>query len=228
MAVISWKHGFLFIQTPRTGCTAIAQKVLVPQLGGEPIPQKYIGDGDGNILVDKKHATLRQLLDHGLLSQEDVSRLYKFSAVRNPFDSVFSEYIKQRSSYQPLLANPHSWVHKAPGYVDSMHFAAEHSFDEWLDRAWRRPFPRSLKRRYGSAAGELAWQDGMDYVMRFERLQQDFDAVMLKLGLHPIEIPKFNETPERDGDYREHYTRKARRIVERVYSETLTRFGYSF
>lgn len=228
MAVISWEHRFLFIQTPRTGCSAIAHMVLIPQLGGENIPEKYIGDGSGNILVDKKHATLQQLLDHRLLSAEDASRLFKFSAVRNPFDSVFSEYVKQRASYQPLLDNPHSWVHKAPGYVESMRFAIEHSFEEWLDRAWRRPFPRSLKRRYGSAAGELAWQNGMDYVMRFERLQEDFDEVMTKLGLEPIAIPKYNETRERDSEYRSEYTRKARRIVERVYEDTLERFGYTF
>ena len=38
MAIISLRYKYLFIQTPRTGCTAIARGVLIPQLDGALFP----------------------------------------------------------------------------------------------------------------------------------------------------------------------------------------------
>jgi hypothetical protein len=168
------------------------------------------------------------MLLHEFLTHEQACRLFKFSTVRNPFDSVLSEYVKQRSTYQPLLGNPNTWVQSRPAYKEAMHYATEHSFEEWLERSWARRFPRSLKRRYETASGALAWQDGMDFVMRFERLQQDFDEVMRRLGLASVTIPRLNETTGRDRDYRSAYTRKARRIVEKVYAPLLERYDYAF
>lgn len=229
MAIVSWKHRFLFVQTPRTGCTAIAEKVLVPLYDGEDLPPDYVYDGRGMMVVDRKHSTLQQLLTHGFLSNEQASSLFKFSAVRNPFDSQASEYVKQRFTYRPLLDDPRAWIHRAPGYVDDMRFAAEHTFEEWLERRWRRPFLRAMVRgRYRVAVGDCSWQDGMDFVMRFERLQEDFDEALRRIGLPQTAIPAHNVTRERESDYRGYYTPRARRVVEAAFAETIERFRYTF
>src|SRR3989337_4100861 len=99
MAVISERYRFLFVMSPRPGCTAIAYGVLVPHLQAVRVPGKDIRDGDGKMLVDSKHGTLSDLLGYGLIAPEKAGRLFKFCAVRNPFDSLVSLYVKNPTPY---------------------------------------------------------------------------------------------------------------------------------
>ena len=229
MAVISLQHKYLFIQTPRTACTAIAQGVLIPKCDGMTYPPATVLDKRGQILMDQKHCTLGQLFLYNIVTPNELEPFLKFSTIRNPFDSIASEYVKQRHTYASMLEQPTTWVHRFPGYAEDMRFAADHSFTEWVDRKWRRRFPRSVIRgRRNAAAGESGWQDGVDFVMRYERLQTDFDDALARIGFEPIAIPRLNETAERGTDYRQYYTPTAQSIIEDVYADILSRYGYTF
>ena len=63
------------------------------------MPWKDILDSNGRIIVDSKHGSLQDLLEHELLLPEKAERLFKFCAVRNPFDSLVSLYTKHRTTY---------------------------------------------------------------------------------------------------------------------------------
>jgi hypothetical protein len=66
--------------------------------------------------------------------------------------------------------------------------------------------------------------------MRYERLQEDFDAVLKQAGIEGhYEIPRENITPAREGkSYREFYSKKSRRMVEDAYASHLEKYDYSF
>src|SRR5689334_20628322 len=85
MAVICREHKLLFIMTPRTACTAVAD-LLLTHYGGEYLPAHDVLDSRGRISLQKKHSTLSDLLTNGLLTMKDADGLLKFAAVRNPFD----------------------------------------------------------------------------------------------------------------------------------------------
>lgn len=227
VAIISRDRGYLFIQTPQTGCSAIAQKVLIPQLEGKQVLERSIRNRRGRVVVDQKHCTLGQILELGVLDRDDAARLLKFSAVRNPFDAVVSDYAKRRTQYAPLVDRPNSWIHRRKRMVRNTRYAFDHSFEEWVRRVYRIPFPRSLVRGKVFVRG-TPFQDGMDMVMRFEHLQEDFDKVLARLGVEPIEIPRFHITEGRTADYRDYYTPETRALVETAYRPLLDRFGYSF
>ena len=76
------------------------------------------------------------------------------------------------------------------------------SFEQFLLRWYRVPFDSwtSLdQKRYSS-------------VIRFERLQDDFDRTLREIGLEPVQpLPAFNVTPGRDLDWNKHYTPRARK-----------------
>src|SRR5438270_9077761 len=131
MAIICRKYNLLFIMTPRTACTAIGE-LLCERFGGEFIPSDDILDSRGLILVDKKHSTLSDLIKHKILTTEEANSLLKVAAVRNPFDSLVSLYFKQRLKYQPLIADPSSWVNRSIGYAGDMRYAQTHSFKQWV------------------------------------------------------------------------------------------------
>jgi hypothetical protein len=235
MAFISDKYGFLFVMAPRTGCTAIAYGVLVPHLGAVRVPWKDILDADGKTIVDSKHGTLQDLLDHGLVPPEKAERLFKFCAVRNPFDSLVSLYTKHRTTYAELVNDPKSFLHRKPGALDDLKRAESLTFSEWVVErytrraSWKRPWrmlgrvparPQHMYRRY---------IDGMDHIMRFERIQQELDEALERVSAPSgIEIPNLNPTPEREKDYRSYYTDEARKLVEQVFRPDMERFGYRF
>ena len=133
MAILCPKYSLLFIMTPRTACTAIGE-LLCKQFGGEFIPSNDILDSHGRVSVRRKHSTLSDLIQHGLLTGTESESLLKVAAVRNPFDSLVSLYLKMRFKYKPLLSDPSSWVHRLPGYAEDMRYSQTHSFNAWILR----------------------------------------------------------------------------------------------
>jgi hypothetical protein len=217
----------LFIQAPRTGCTAIA-KLLFERFGGEQLPSEDILNDDGTFKVPRKHCTLAQVVDARLIDEREANTLCTFTSVRNPFDSLASMYVKKREKYQPLLADKASWIHRVPGYVDDMEFCRTHTFEEWLNRHYAvSRADRWLGRRQRSLSAK--YTRGVKCVLRFERLQQDFEQVMRSVGIREdVKIPKFNATPTRKASYQSYYTPTARKLVEYVFKPDLERYGYSF
>jgi len=227
MAVICRASELLFIMTPRTGCTALGE-LLCRELGGEYLPETDIIGANGNITVQKKHSTLSQLLDRGLLSQEDRGRLCVFAAVRNPFDSLVSLYVKKSKTYQPLLDDPDSWVHRVAGYAEDMRYCRTHTFDEWIDKQYGvGTLGRWLRRGRGSLYRKYI--DGVDAVIRFENLQEEFNQLLGRQGIElQLTIPRQNTTPQRRANYQEYYCPRSRKLVEQAFAEDLRRFAYQF
>lgn len=227
MAIICRDHRLLFIQAPRTGCTAI-EALLKERFGGEALPAEHILDADGFIRVQRKHCTVRQLAREGLVPPDYAARFTTFTAVRNPFDSLVSLYVKKRTKYQPLLQDPDAWVYKVRGYVEDMEFCRTHSFEEWIARRYsvgriRRLLGQGRMSLYGR------YTHGVPNVMRFERLQRDFEAVMRRAGISgDVHIPSINATVQRGQAYQGYYTPEARRIVEYTFAPDLRQYGYSF
>src|SRR3990172_6420393 len=181
MAIICRPWNLLFLMVPRTACTAVAN-VLISDLGGEYLPSEHILKSDGMIRINKKHCTLRELLWAGLLRPADVSALVKLTTVRNPFDSLVSLYVKKRYKYQTLLEDANAWVHRVAGYVADMQYCREHTFEEWIFVNYNKgPLSRIywLKRRSFSEK----YTAGVDYVMRYEYLQEDFNKALSLAGI---------------------------------------------
>jgi hypothetical protein len=227
MAIICRKYNLLFIMTPRTACTAIGE-LLCESFGGEFIPSHDILDSRGLTLVDKKHSTLSDLIKHRILTREEANSLLKVAAVRNPFDSLVSLYFKQHSKYQPLLADPASWVNRLPGYAKNMRYARAHSFNRWVLRV---SYKKLIKRLLGFRPSMFAEHTrGVDVVMRYESIEADLSEVFRRAGMaSKAKIPLVNRTDERaNWDYRSCYSRLAEIAVTLAYSGDLEMYGYRF
>ena len=227
MAILCPTHRLLFIQAPRTGCTAL-EKLLIERFGGTSLPATDILDPAGFIRVQRKHCSIRQLLAEGLIPPTYNDQFTTLVSIRNPYDSLVSLYVKKRESYQALLSDPASWVHKVRGFVEDIEFCRTHSFEEWLTKRYAvGRIDKLLGRGHRSLYGR--YTEGVSVVMRFERLQQDFEAVMRRLGVEEdVTIPKFNASKQRTRSYQDYYTPEARRIVEYVFQPELKQYGYTF
>jgi len=227
MATICRRHRLLFIQAPRTGCTAI-EKLLFDRFGGESLPREEILDGDGFVRVGRKHCSIRQLLAEQLIPADYRNQFTVVTTVRNPYDSLVSLYVKKREKYQERLNDPNSWIHRIRGYVEDMEYCRTHTFEEWLTKRYAVSRLDALLGR-GRRSLYGRYTDGVEVVMRFERLQQDFESVMRRLGVEgDVTIPNVNPTPQRSATYQAYYTGKARQIVAHVFKHELEQYGYSF
>jgi Sulfotransferase family len=213
--------------TPRTACTAIGD-LLCAHYGGEFIPPEDILDSQGFITVQKKHSTLSELTKHKILTPEEAKSLLKIAAVRNPFDSLVSLYYKQRLKYQPLLADPSSWVNRSVGYAGRMHYARTHSFNQWVFKVSYRKLIKSFLRLRASMFAD--YTSGMDVILRYESIEKDLKEAFSRAGIPwKADLPKINRTDERIADdYRLLYSRAAALTVRLAYAHDLKAYGYQF
>jgi hypothetical protein len=226
MAILCPRYGLLFIQAPRTACTAI-EKLLLDRFDGRPLPAENILDAKGFVRVQRKHCTIPQLLAEGLIPADYKQRFTTVTAVRNPYDSLVSLYVKKRDGYQDRLSDPESWVHLVRGYVEDMEFCRNHSFEEWLFKRYSVSWITRLRGK-GRRSLYGRYTEGVTAVMRFERLQQDFETVMRSLGVDgDVTIPTVNPTRHRTA-YQDYYTPKARALAEYVFKPDFERYGYTF
>lgn len=224
MAIVSHANRFIYLLNPRTASTATA-KALQDHVPCETVPAKDILDKNGKMSVPSKHTTLAQLRDHGLLDRQQIDSYFKFVTVRNPFDSVVSNWAKKVKDYAGLLDNPDSWVHKLPGYADELRQSADLSFPEWV----KQRFAKNLKNGRGIHMN-LKYADGMDFVLKFESLAEDIEKIAPRIGLpNDFQIPMVNVTKgRRETDYRSYYDERAVEIVSMVFREELKALNYRY
>lgn len=227
MAIVCRPHRLLFIMAPRTGCSAVG-KVLVESFDGVFIPAETVLDERGFTKVPRKHTALRELLDHGFLTPDERRGLFVFTTVRNPFDSLVSLYSKLKNKYQAHLHNPQSWIHQLKGFKGQIEYCREHTFAEWIDKEYK-PGWRARLRGRGKRGAYNRYTRDADFIMRFERLQADFERVLSEVGVvqKPL-LPAFNVTTTREEHYRTYYDHRTRRIVEYVFERELAQFDYEF
>ena len=234
MPIISQSRGYLFVLSPRTASSAVATGVLIPHLDGSWLPTVEVVDPrSGRVLVAQKHAPLSALLRHGVLTSRQSEALLKFTTVRNPFDSMVSLFVKQRDTYQPMLDDPTSWVHRRPHYVEAMVKARQEPFGAWVRFVLR---PRSRRQRmYAAVRGTYyprhlyrTHMSGMDVVLRHDSLQDDFDRLTERLGVTDrLIVPQLNVTEAKTEDFRSFYDADTKAFAERVFAPDMMRFGYS-
>ena len=237
MALLARDLGLLFIMAPHTGCTATG-RVLRKDFGARFLPKKKVNGPDGKLLIPRKHTTLPQLVDSGTLDgafedPAERARLVIASTIRNPFDANVSSWHRWYRKLDPShRKHNRRFVERAGGQADKPSEdieRARHDFERWLTERYQPKLWQRLRGRYRPIYA-FRWTAGSDVVLHFDRLQADFDALLVRLGVPDHhEIPQVNVTRKRDRrPYQDWYTPKARAIIEKVFAEDIAEYGYSF
>jgi hypothetical protein len=131
-------------------------------------------------------------------SRRFLKTAYTFAFCRNPYDRAVSHYFYARKKH-PNILNPSV------------------SFVDWT---------RNLGNHGGKFRPQHTWIKGLrvDFVGRFESLNNDLSRVANTLGVDIKTIPPQNKT--RHGPYREYYCKESKHNIEKYYAGDFKHFGY--
>lgn len=146
------------------------------------------------------------------LGQARWERRFSFTFVRNPWDRAVSQY--HRRLLKNRIGPPGNPV----------------GFNQWVELAYGEKAPEynNGSRLFLPQWNWITDQDGtvlVDFIGRFENLQQDFNTVCLQIGKRVI-LPHRNKSKR--SDYRTYYHDASIEIIGQWFKDDIEPFGYAF
>jgi len=229
--LISTEKKFLFIHIQKTAGSSLARLLK----SHAPDTRPFLGQHD-HALMAKKH----------LASEWD--EYYKFAFVRNPWDRLVSWYemIRQDGRLLPWYKRlPYEMIrHNGKVFPSSQRLLQRKhykplwqyvlrnstNFDEFLlnctdiidDVDGKRSFMYNQLDYIANEDGDII----VDFVGKFENLEQDINTVLKALRLESRPLPHVNKSQHRH--YSVYYTEETKNLVAERYSRDIQFFGYQF
>jgi hypothetical protein len=215
--LLSLKYNFLFVHIAKTGGTSV-RSALNPLRWRDPyyVPIficSKLSQLTGHRIGAKFPRHAKVIAAREMLPRELFDRLFKFAFVRNPWDLQISSYHHLRRERPRLLE----------GIED---FSA---FLRWkLDP--ERHYQYHIDTSIDIQSDYLIDLDGriiVDFIGKYEQLQQDFNDVCGRIGIKPKTLPHKRRATDRN-DYRKYYSDDTAQLVADFFKRDIENFGYTF
>lgn len=205
---ISDKHNLIFVHIPKTAGTSIEHSLKIHGHRNKgrlepPCLKLLFGLHEGRYL---QHLTMPEIQEH---LRADQKTYFSFAFVRNPYDRIASAFNWRRK------------IGALPKEVSFLSFLTDHVAQNKGNRTRASII-------FEEQAEFIAADDGtilVDFVGRFERLQEDFDRFTQLCGLR-LSLPRKNVS--RQSQPEKLYDQQTQQIVEELYRRDLDLFQYSF
>ena len=215
--LLSHRYRFLFVHIAKTGGTSV-RSALQRYRWRDPyyLPQwiaSRLSGMTGHRLGIKLPRHCKAITAQEMLPREFYDSLFKFAFVRNPWDLQVSSYHHIRRERPQLLQ-------------------ANESFDDFLrrkldpERPWQYHLDTSIESQSHYII-DLQGRQIVDFIGRYETLQEDFDHICDRIGITPITLPHRRKASDR-ADYRGYYDDSTRRLVAEHFAPDIERLGYEF
>ena len=149
------------------------------------------------------HSNLKFALDY--LGSDKFINYFKFGSILNPWALEVSRYFYIRKSHKHQR---HSW-------------ADELDFNSFVNKFAENCGP-SMNFDHFRIDGEIK----LDFVIKLENFQEDFNNVCDKIGIPQQQLPHKNKSKHKH--YTEYYNDETRQIVAENYAKDIEYFGYEF
>ncbi|NES76457.1 MULTISPECIES: sulfotransferase family 2 domain-containing protein [unclassified Okeania] len=215
--MISVEKNFLFVHVPKTGGNSI-QTILKNY--SEDIIINLAKHHDGverfevrnNKYNIKKHSTLNEY--KSVLSPKQLKKMFKFATTRNPWDRCISFYFSPSRGVKEWNRNDFIlFVNK----VKPLHHYIK--VEPFINKVARK-----LKMPININTGRL--DRDIDFLIRFENLEEDFQRVCKNIDIPHITLPKYNKSERKH--YSKYYDQELKEIVGKKFKEEIELVGYEF
>lgn len=192
--------------------------VHIPKTGGTSIDCFFNGSM-------QNHSCLKDYEHH--LPKEQFDEYFKFTVVRNPFDIMVSSYTmicnriknKNKRAIETFGCDIFTFQEYIKNKVQKYTVGTESFITTNFSRSM---FNSNQIDWIKNTEGEIT----IDYIIRFENLQKEFNIVCDKIGIDRQHLPHKNATKHKH--YTEYYDDETREIVAKKYAQDIETFGYKF
>lgn len=204
--LISEQKRFVFVHVQKTAGTSLSD-VLSPYALNPSASRWNKIASDAGLVTDwhrfhfRKHASLRKV--ESVLPREIYTSYFKFAFVRNPWERLLSWY---------------QYVQNTPGHADRKNGETFADFAMRFIGKPRRAQWWMLEDSHGAM--------GLDFVGRFEQLDDDIGRLCKILDIPFNALPHHNKMSKKD--YRLHYDQRLADVVHAAWQTEIDFFGYRF
>lgn len=206
--IISHRHKFIFIHVWKTGGTSVS-RALAPFAENECQKAGFLRG-----LFEKrkplssdfdKHITSAELAEK--LDQKYFKNYFKFAFVRNPLSWEVSYYhfITQKPNNHPQK----EIIRQLGSFENYIPWAAEHEM---------------MKRSQSTFLYDKNGNSLVDFVGKYEELEEGMNYVAKKLGLSGLELKRHNSS--KHSNYQDYYTKESANIVMEAMKGDFELFDY--
>ena len=241
--IISHRHKFIFLKPQKVAGTSV--EVALAQHCGEDDIVTPIGAFNPDWDEDRyahpgkewpgydRHATLKGVRKR--LGQELWDAYFKFAITRNPWDLVVSQYHWATRRDQGAVGRSLKQFWTSPVGVRrnfrTLGSSLARNFLR-MDVVTFEFFVRHMLRFgepndpfYFDRSGSI----GLDFLIRYEDLQNDYTSVCERIGLPTSALPSLKTKSRQERrHYSTYYDDRTRELVAKMYHRHLEHFGYRF
>jgi chondroitin 4-sulfotransferase 11 len=209
--MVDHKDKFIYIHIPKTGGSSIESALKCEQYSFTRV------SSEGNLQV-APWVSNKWYNKHDPLFKKAINdNAFKFAFVRNPFDLMVSCF------HWWLLPKGKNWPQGRfkkefgditfPQFIKktSALYLNEYSHKKQGQSFWLRDATGAIK---------------VDFIGRFENIQQDFNTICNEIGIPQIDLPHINKTKHKH--YTEYYDDDSREIVADSFAVDIEHFDYKF
>ena len=200
---------YVFIHIPKNGGTSVRKALGLEGFGG--------------------HGRWYTYAD--LLGPE-FDRLFSFCFVRNPWSRFLSmyNYVRLKESYYHSTEHPDESLYGKHRLYDLLCQSSLNDAAHYLVEGRLRPYTTNGFYLFDP---QYAWiyddagRCRVDFVGRYERLEQDFAEVCKHIGQPGLSLPHVNQSTQQAA-YRDHYDAETRHLIAVYYEQDIEAFQYTF
>jgi len=189
----------VFIHIPKTGGLTIERVLQLKRLRFPRRARQFKNEG----IVTFGHIFYNRLREDGIINDEFHNNSFKFAFCRNPFDRAVSHYFYVQKAHPDILPNGISFL----------------DYTRTIGNYYRKRKPVFEPQHIYTDKIEL------DFLGRFENLENDLKIVGNKLGIQVKTLPRINST--RHEPYQNYYCKESIDNIRQRYEKDFERFGYN-
>jgi len=198
----------VYIHVPKTAGSYIMEALRMQNLSLPRQRKEFKQKGS----VSFGHQNYLRLIKMGVVSKRFHRSAFRFASCRNPYDRVVSHYFYTISRHADVLDNE-------TRFIDFTRMMGKVQTPNRLSRRvsgqdWFRPQVEQIR------------DIPLDYIIRFEHLNDDVNHIAKILG---VEVKKIGRRRiSRHKPYREYYNEESIANVQKYYREDFEFFGYDY
>jgi chondroitin 4-sulfotransferase 11 len=214
--IISHKKKFACICIPKTGTETINSAL------------NLFSDVERNNSAQSEtyiHSTANNTRAFFKKNKWDWNDYFKFTFTRNLFEMEVSQYFYIQRRVDEFNTLTEEQQNSLPATDQNSIFF----YKKWYKKTFKQWAARDKHAFNLSLSNYICDKEGnnlLNFLGKFENLQEDFNAICDKIGIPRQELPHKNKSNHKH--YTEYYDDETRQLVAKKYAKDIEQFGYKF